>query len=157
MEYSKLTPEIHARICALLRTGNYRETAAAAAGITARSLRNWLHRGADGVEPFAAFAAECAVAEAEGELRDVELIGRAADQDWRAAAWRLEHRNPFTWGNRDRPNPSTADTQTLADATPQRAAELVRQAFGGVTPDGAAEIESGHDVDAPRIEGGAAT
>jgi hypothetical protein len=94
----KLTIEAHERIVSLLRAGNFRETAAAAAGIDARTLRNWLKRGADGEEPFAAFAADLDAAEAQAEARDVATIAKAASDDWKAAAWRLERKSRKHWG-----------------------------------------------------------
>jgi len=35
---------------------------------------------------------------AEAEVRDVSIIAQAVSHDWRAAAWRLERRNPKRYG-----------------------------------------------------------
>lgn len=83
-----LTPEVHAKIVATVRAGNFRETAAAAAGVDARSLRRWLVRGAKGEHPFAQFSADLDAAEAAAEVDDIAAI-KAAD-DWKAIAWRRE-------------------------------------------------------------------
>lgn len=100
---SKLTPEVHEKIVRLIRAGNYRETACAAAGIWARTMRTWLRLGSEGLEPYAQFAADIAQAEAEAEARDVALIAKAGTEDWKAAAWRLERKVHDRWARRDRP------------------------------------------------------
>ena len=94
---SRLTPDVHERIVATMRAGNFRETAAAAAGIQSKTLRDWLRRGAHGEHPFDEFLAAISVAEAEAEVRVVEIIGNAAKADWRAAAWCLGRKNPSRW------------------------------------------------------------
>jgi hypothetical protein len=39
-------------------------------------------------------------AQAESESRDVALLAKAASEDWRAAAWRLERKAPRRYGPR---------------------------------------------------------
>ena len=39
-------------------------------------------------------------AQAESESRDVALIAKAASEDWKAAAWRLERKQPRRYGPR---------------------------------------------------------
>jgi hypothetical protein len=39
-------------------------------------------------------------AQAEAEARDVAIIAKAAPDDWRAAAWRLERKAPRRYGPR---------------------------------------------------------
>jgi len=95
---NKFTPEVAEEICKLIRRGNYRETAAAASGVTGRTLRRWLYAAANGDERYALFAADLEVAEAEAESRDVAMVGIAAGKDWRAAAWRLERKYPHKYG-----------------------------------------------------------
>ena len=94
----KLTRDVHKKIVAIVRVGNCRETAAAAAGINARTLRRWLRRGADGEEPYESFAEAVDEAEAYAEARDLRVIVEAGKTDWRAAAWRLERRGGARWG-----------------------------------------------------------
>ncbi|MEZ4376226.1 MAG: hypothetical protein R3B07_35810 [Polyangiaceae bacterium] len=94
---SKYTPEIHQRMVVMLRVGNFRETAAAACGIAARTMRDWLKRGAADEEPFATFADDCLAAEAEAEARGVAAIAKAGEKDWRALAWILERRSAKRW------------------------------------------------------------
>jgi hypothetical protein len=35
---------------------------------------------------------------ADGEIRDVAIVAKAALENWQAAAWKLERRNPGRWG-----------------------------------------------------------
>lgn len=89
-----LSREVHARIVDLLRAGNYRETAAKSAGVSASTLRQWMQRGARGEEPFASFADDVSKAEGASEARSVALVAQAEKTNWHAAAWRLERRHP---------------------------------------------------------------
>lgn len=98
---TKLTPEVRTKILESLRRGNFRETAAAAAGVSSRTLRNWLRAAAAGVDPvYVSFARELELAEAIGETKDVAKLARAGGEDWRSIAWRLERRYPKRWGQR---------------------------------------------------------
>lgn len=101
----KLTPALSDKIIGYLRAGAYIETAAAAAGISKQTLYNWLRRAADEDEKdprFAAFAAAVEESQALAEVRDIALIGKAAETQWQAAAWRLERKSPERWGRKDR-------------------------------------------------------
>lgn len=101
----KLTAERSEKIIGYLRAGAYIETAAAAAGISKQTLYNWLRRAAaeDEEDPsFAKFAAAVEEAQALAEVRDIALIGKAAETQWQAAAWRLERKSPERWSRKDR-------------------------------------------------------
>jgi len=101
----KLTAERSEKIIGYLRAGAYIETAAAAAGISKQTLYNWLRRAAaeDEEDPsFAKFAAAVEEAQALAEVRDIALIGKAAESQWQAAAWRLERKSPERWSRKDR-------------------------------------------------------
>jgi hypothetical protein len=98
---TKLTPEVQQTILTFLGTGAYIETASVAAGICKKTLYNWLRRGADEEEPYAAFLHAVEKAQAEADLRDLKTIRQAANAgQWPAAAWRLERRHPGQWGRR---------------------------------------------------------
>src|ERR1044072_1100662 len=94
---TKLTPEVGEKIVKLISAGNYRETACAAAGIDARTLRNWLKWGAEGTEPYATLSAEMEEAEGSAEARHVLTLVSASKEDWRAAAWFLSRKWPERW------------------------------------------------------------
>lgn len=100
---SKLTPDRLEKILEALREGNYRDSAAEAAGISYQTFRNWEKRGeAEKSGRFWTFLEAIRKAEAEGELHNLKIITNAAeDGDWRAAAWQLERKNPAKWGRKD--------------------------------------------------------
>lgn len=94
-----LTPELAEQIVRFVRHGNYLEVAAAAAGIARSTLFDWLRRGARETRgPYRDFSVALRVAQAETEATDLALVALAARKDWRAAAWRLQHRFPARWG-----------------------------------------------------------
>jgi hypothetical protein len=96
----KLCPELQKTIVTYIATGNYIETACAGAGISKFSLYNWLKRGKNQDRgTFRDFSNAVEQALAKSEMIDVGIITRAAlAGDWRAASWRLEHKNQNRWG-----------------------------------------------------------
>lgn len=114
---TKLTKDIQNRIVSVIQSGNYIETACAYVGINKSTFYDWLKRGArekDRVEknprakvrksekPFVDFSNAVEKALAHAEIRDVAIIGRAAEENWQAAAWRLERKFPDRWGRREK-------------------------------------------------------
>lgn len=95
------TQELQDRIVGLIRAGNYAEVAARACGIAKKTFYDWLQRGGRGEEPFTGLAHAVEDATAQAEARDVAQIGKASEQHWQAAAWRLERKNPKRWGRKD--------------------------------------------------------
>lgn len=107
----KLTPDVHERIVALTRAGNFMETAAAAAGIDRETLRQWLKKGArvleDSDDPkelkFKAFADAVTEAAGASEATLLTLISNSArGGTWQAAAWILERKFPDRYGRRQK-------------------------------------------------------
>jgi hypothetical protein len=101
----------------MVSAGNYVETSAAFCGISQVTLREWMKRGEREIQrletdseavpivsesKYVDFAYSIRKAQAESEARDVVLIGRAAQDQWQAAAWKLERRYPDRWGKRER-------------------------------------------------------
>lgn len=107
---TSLTPETQEKVVEHIRAGNYRETAARAAGITRQTLWNWEQRALTGEEPFASFAEALDQAEAEAEttmLARVNAAGPAVTgvsgpDPWQATAWVMERRWPKRWASRVR-------------------------------------------------------
>ena len=114
---TKLTPKLQDEIIKVIRSGNYIETACAYVGINKSTFYDWLKRGArekDRVaknpkakvrkdeQPFVDFSNEVEKALAHAEIRDVAIIGKAAEENWQAAAWRLERKFPDRWGRKDK-------------------------------------------------------
>jgi hypothetical protein len=98
-------------ICDAIRAGVRPEVAAVYAGVGARTFYRWMQAGrAVGAESvYVEFVEAVELALAEWEARDVLLIGEAAKDDWRAAAWRLERRLPGIYGRRERHEIANAD------------------------------------------------
>lgn len=93
-----------------VRAGVYPETAAVSTGISRATFYRWKAEGEDRVvdgklrraKPrMRDFRDALTRAEAEGELRHVALVAKAAEDDWRASAWYLERRSPDRWRRRD--------------------------------------------------------
>ena len=92
---TKLKKETTEKILKLIRMGNYRETACAAAGVNARTMRNWLQWGADGEPGYAEFAE--AMEEAESQAEAGLLMGIRQSTDWKAHAFILARRFGKNW------------------------------------------------------------
>jgi phage terminase small subunit len=90
--HAAFTPARADRIVALMLAGNTIVTAARAAGVGERTLREWLARGASGEQPYASLSERLDEARAQAEARHVTQIAQAAGEDWRAASWMLERR-----------------------------------------------------------------
>ena len=81
--------------------------AAQSAGVAESTLHSWLARGraeqgatkrAPGEQSYVLFVDAVEEAAARAEVRTAALIAKAAETDWRAAAWLLERRDPETFG-----------------------------------------------------------
>ncbi len=105
----------------LLREGNFRECAAAKAGITDRALRKWVAYGDEEHEQYAPewgeIRAAILLAEADAEIASVALI-RAGDPQWKSHAWWLERSRVTRWGQK----------RTYEELREDRAAEAAAQA-----------------------------
>lgn len=109
---TSLTPEVEKAILDAITAGNYRATAATAAGVHRNTIINWEVRGATGEEPFASFLCALEKAEAIAEINLLNAIsnaqpavtgpgGSGADL-WQAKAWMMERRWPKRWAQRVR-------------------------------------------------------
>lgn len=98
---TSLTPEVERAILGALRGGNYRETAAQAAGIHRNTLRNWIKAGEAGDPDFVEFLCAVEKAEAYGERKLLRHI-RAGCDGWQSKAWIMERRWPGRWSGRVR-------------------------------------------------------
>lgn len=121
---TKLTKEIAAAICAGVRNGDYQDVAAKAQGIGRRTLFDWKERAKSGEQPFADFVEQLEIAQACAEQRDLALIGRAAETQWQAAAWRLERMHPERYGKRDKVTVALEVQQELETALDKLQATL---------------------------------
>lgn len=108
---SALTPEVRKKILDALRVGASRPAAAGLAGISARTLRDWMAKS-DDVEPLASFRVAVEAAEATAQARLSGGIFKAALEDPKLAQWYLERRWPEEWARR------TVETHDVKVAPP---------------------------------------
>ena len=102
------TPELIQKVQALIRNGNYIETACGVVGISKVTMHNWFKRGNAGEKPFVDFLNAVNKASFEAEALDLAIISQAAAGNdaagrapqWTAAAWKLERRNNVRWGRK---------------------------------------------------------
>lgn len=94
---TKFDPDRAKSILADLATGNTRACAAARAGVTDRTLRNWIARGRQGRKPFVSFVSALKKAERDAEAFAVRSIVAAGQKNWTAHAWWLERKFPEDW------------------------------------------------------------
>tara|TARA_Y100000310_G_scaffold216327_1_gene217368 strand:+ start:261 stop:632 length:372 start_codon:yes stop_codon:yes gene_type:complete len=99
---SKLTPEVQENIARAITAGNYQDVAAQYAGISPATFYLWMQKAEDGKHPFLEFSEAIKKAHADYEVRNVAIIGSAAQKTWQAAAWLLERRNPDRWANKEK-------------------------------------------------------
>ena len=88
---SKLTPERHKKIVALIEDGNYPETAAGACGVSRTAFYDWMAKGKEAKSGrYKDFADDVQRAREAAEADLIQTIRRASADDWRAASWMLE-------------------------------------------------------------------
>lgn len=88
---SKVTEARIEALLVALRAGNTREAAAGHAGIDRTTLYRW-------VTSDPGLRTRVEKAEADAEVRFEAQVAQGAGDDWRAAAWWLEHRRPASYG-----------------------------------------------------------
>jgi hypothetical protein len=99
---SKLTPELQSQICGYVNGGVPIPTACGACGISWNTVQTWLRKGRDGEKPYAEFVAALNQAKNRWEAAAAIRVTKAADKDWKAAAWMLERRRHEIWGAREK-------------------------------------------------------
>lgn len=118
---TKLTPVVREKIVLAVAGGSSYRAAALYAGVADSTFREWLARGRvarldrgagkprrtqraakrDRREaPYVELLQSVEEAGARAEVRAAGLLAKAAETDWRAAAWFLERRDPQTFGQR---------------------------------------------------------
>ncbi len=102
---SKLSKSVIEKIIRAIHMGCFIDTAAASAGIGRSTFHEWLRRGEDDIKnKKRTLASDLKVqydaASATAEHRMLEIIDKAAKNDWKAAAWKLERKWPDRWARR---------------------------------------------------------
>lgn len=118
---TKLTPEVHQRIVALMRAGNYFETACRAAGIAPSTGYLWKAWGEGRAfagqklprnrKIYTEFLDAVSRAEAEAEAEVVVHVRRAIPDDPRVGLEYLQRRSPHRWGREVREQHSEVTVQ----------------------------------------------
>ena len=99
MSNSKFTPETVQKIISSVRLGLTYMRAAQLAGISHKTLNDWVNRGkASESEQYVKFYEDLQKANAECEVRHAGSLAEASRYDWRASAWVLERRFARDWG-----------------------------------------------------------
>ena len=124
---TKLTPDVHAKIVAALRAGNFITAACSGAGISESSFHRWIERGEeeqDGI--YRDFLDDVRAAEAEAEMRAVKVIQDALLDNPEMAKWWLVHRYRH-WGGKGAPErPAAVEQPPPPDLSPLTEDELAR-------------------------------
>lgn len=86
-----------------IEAGNYLDTAAALAGISENTVRNWVKRGEAGETPYDAFLRAVKRASAKAEAEEVGKVRRAGNDPrfWASSMTYLERKFPEKWGRRN--------------------------------------------------------
>ncbi|HUS90007.1 MAG TPA: hypothetical protein VMW91_11720 [Desulfosporosinus sp.] len=82
-----------------VKAGNTYRATCSYLGIAERTFFRWLSEGEnadDGIKRH--FWQTIKASEAEVHIRNIIIIQKAAQSDWKAAAWFLERRFPQRWG-----------------------------------------------------------
>jgi hypothetical protein len=100
-------------MCRVIKAGNYVTTALEFVGISRSAFDRWMNIGEQEIERihsgerpdarlriFVKLFEEIHRARANAEVRSVMLVNKAAEDDWRAAAWYLERAQPERWGRK---------------------------------------------------------
>lgn len=143
---TKLTRPLADAIAERVQHGAFYEEAAVAAGVHKATLYRWLETGEADLEhgrntPAAYFRDALTRASAAAEEEAALAILRHRFDDWRAAAWYLERRNPARWGKTDRVDVNVgarpADVELVAPSSDEAALEVARilERAGAVTRD----------------------
>ncbi len=99
---TKCTPKAIARIAKVLALGGTINSACRAGGIDTASYYSWLRRGEEGEEPFVGFLHAVKESQAVAEHKALSVINEAMLDQWLAAGWLLERRDPDDYGRRQR-------------------------------------------------------
>ena len=97
---SKLTPQSEKLLLDGVKLGATYADSAAYAGVSVTTVANWIERGKTSQSgEYFDFWHKLELARSQGKVELLTKIEKAAtDGDWRAAAWKLERRDPEGYG-----------------------------------------------------------
>ncbi len=108
---TKLTPAIRRKILSVLKAGNYRNVAAAVAGISPERLSKWMAMNG---EPYESFRQAVIETEKQVEIELVTGIVTAGKKDPDIALKYLERKYHDRWGRKDRHEVTGKDGAPMA-------------------------------------------
>jgi transposase-like protein len=113
---SKLTPQVESIVLNGIRCGASYKGACVAAGIHPTTLSAWKRKAKEQPHSeYGAFIRKLRKADQEGIVACVAHIQKAAQKDWRAAAWLLERRDPKRFSMKYRVEHGGKTELTLVD------------------------------------------
>lgn len=114
---AEIDPMILQRIVDIVSVGASKQDACNVVGISFVTLRKWELMGEDGKEPFAQFALDMKAAKARKKTYLIELLHKAAEDDWKAGGWLLERQYPAEYSKR---------VEVAAEVTEKKGPDLTR-------------------------------
>jgi hypothetical protein len=136
-----LTADVAMIMCSSVEMGMSRVRAAAMAGISGRTWKNWAEKARARQEPYVALMDLLEMAEARFEARHVANWSRFAGVDWRAAQTFLARRLRGAWNDVD----EVAELPDLTALSDAELAEIVKTRTVNVNATDPNEIILDHD------------
>lgn len=116
---TSLTPELQDRIIDLCKVGVDKSSICDALDLSEHTLRYWLSRADDDIEPYRTFRARFREAENQQKVWALRILEKAANADpvkaWKAAAFILEKRWPKEFGTQSQIDLNVNNQQAEVD------------------------------------------
>lgn len=101
--HTKLDKDHQDRMVAALRAGNFRQVACEYSGLDYSTFARWMRTGVQRPNSeFGAFRKAILEAERHAEVNCVARVMKAAEKDWKAAAWWLERKRSERWSRKEK-------------------------------------------------------
>jgi hypothetical protein len=121
---TKLTADVQQDLVYALTEGASIEHACDYAGINPDTYYDWMKRGTAGEAGFAEFSESVTRARGRGVVHDLRTISDAVQAgNWKAAAWRLQHRYPQEYGAKLKIQGDADNPLTVLHTMPQEQLE----------------------------------
>lgn len=111
----ELDAAIQSHLCELLESAVPIAVACEASGISASTYHNWRARGESGEERFVEFLDATARARSRAKQALLRIVQTAAERDWRAAGWLLNHMIPPKEWSDERPPEKSVQVSEIPD------------------------------------------
>jgi len=144
---SKFNDEVETQILRALRAGGHLEIAAAAAGISPKTLYEWFRKGDQGEEPYKTFKDKCSLVMASVEVRVVRDVVNAGKHDPKYLQWWLERRFPERWAKSVNQNVSGSIKHEVEPIKVDDAAkDRVQEIWEVLPPDQRSELLDSYEI-----------